>query len=151
MKIKLLLVVFIFGNCLATIDYINKYFPEDSVIRKTHNSEPRGTGWFGFDNDIRSTCDNLNSIFSYLALRAHNDCSLWYLHIYDQIEKAIRKITQNQDEKTIRAELDWAWELKKYFDTKIEENYRKTAEYQQELEREQRLIAIRKAIEQKDS
>jgi hypothetical protein len=154
MKIAFLFTLLIFGNSFAAIDYINKYFPENSIIRKVHNSEPSGTGWLGFDSNVRAACDNLNKIFSSLAHRAHNDYSPWYLYTYDDLIEDIKVIVGNQDEKAIQIELEWAWELKNHLDKKVIENYEKTPEYKQEveheLEREQRIIAIRKALEQKE-
>lgn len=150
MKKIILILLLGYSNCFATIDYINTYFPENSIVRKAHNAEPHGTGWFGFDSDRRVLCDRLNSIFFSLEHREHSDYSLGYLHVYDYLETAIREIAQNQDEKTIQLELDWAWELKIHLDKKVTDKYEQTEEYRQAIEREQRLIAIRKAIQQKD-
>lgn len=148
MKTGLFFIIFSACNTLATIDYINKYFPEDSLIRKTYNAEPHGTGWFGFDSNIRAACDRLESIFAALAQRKHDDYSC--LQLYQSLESEIRIIASTQDEAKIQIELDWAWELNKHLDKKIQGNYEKTPEYQQKIEREQRLLAIQKALEQKE-
>lgn len=154
MKIKLFLFLAVFSNCLASTDYINKYFPKDSYIRKMHNSEPHGTSWFGFDSTIRASCDHLNTLFSQLEKRTPDDYSHWYLFVYDSLAGTVRNIMDNQDEKAIQAELDWTYELKNLLDKKAEKNYKKSDIYQEELkqksERDQKLHAIRTALEQKD-
>lgn len=151
MKKIILILLLGYSNCFATIDYINTYFPENSIVRKAHNAEPHGTGWFGFDSDRRVLCDRLNSIFFSLEHREHSDYSLGYLHVYDYLETAIREIAQNQDEKTIQLELDWAWQLHNYLDKKAAEKYYNSPEYQQQLEQENKMKAIQSAIILKDS
>ncbi len=150
MKNILLIILFCYSNCFASIDYINKYFPENSIVRKVHNTEPHGTGWFGFDSDRRFLCDHLNSIFSSLEHREYSDYPGWYLYTYDCLIEDIKVIVGNQDEEAIQLELDWAWELKIYLDTKVAQQYTQTEKYRQECEREQRLATIRKAVQRKD-
>ena len=150
MKIQIFFMLAFCINCWATKDYINQYFPQDSLVRKVHNSQPHGTGWFGFDNDVRAACDHLNNLFEQVENRPHKDDSIWYVYVYDSLKSSIQAITSDQGEDVIQNELNWAWQLKKYLDAKAAQTYLSSHEYQQELEQEKKLKRIQTAIILKD-
>ena len=138
---------FLAGNA---IDYINKYFPDESVIRKKHNSEKPGTGWFGFNSDIRISCDWLNHLFSVLDKRPNLDHdsfeNMHYLRNGEYIVECIKNALSDQDETVIQNELEWALQIKIHLEKKAEEAYKQTSEYQQLVAREQRREAIRQEL-----
>ena len=135
MKRILVLVLILFSNCYAKKDYINTYFPEDSIVRRQHNNQPHGTGWFGFDNDVRAACDRLNGIFESIEEKTYNTYSPYY---YDVIESLVKTITGTLDQKIVENELDWAWELKVVLEKEAEKRYYHSAEYEQVLAREKK-------------
>lgn len=151
MNYRIILLLTICGNLWAAKDYINQYFPENSVIRKVHNEQPHGTDWFGFDNEARSACDHLNKLYDMIENRAHGDYSMWYVYVYDSIKHAVQTIVGNQDDQVFQNEFDWSWELKNHLDEKALERYYISTEYQHQLAREQKLKTIRACLSQKDS
>ncbi len=146
---KLLFTLLLACTIVQAEDYINKYFPENSILRQKHNNEPRGT-WFGFDNEVRSACDRINYVFSIQTKLFYTEFTYMCHHPYESLEQDIRIVLADFDEEIIQHAIDWAIEVYKHLGNKAQEEYQKTSEYLAILAREKRREAIREELKKRD-
>ena len=122
MKVILYILLFLFSTNFYAMDYINKYLPEDSLIRKIHNSEPRKTGLFGLDSSMRKACDRLNITYSNIASKN----GLRSDHAFSCLFEDANEILANQPQDTKQNELDLIFILQHHFKTNdVDFNWRR--------------------------